>query len=375
MTGTSQDKRKATKVTLVGALLDLLLGVLKITIGLFSNSYALITDGIHSLSDLVTDAFVLIITRISREAPDAEHPYGHGRFETLGTIIIGITLFTVAGVIIYDSLHRLIGGETLEVPGLTALVVAFLSIISKEWIYRYTKKVATEIKSSLLLANAWHSRTDALSSIAVLIGIIGALAGFPWMDTVAAIFVGLMIGRIAWSLVASSLKELVDTALPEEELNAIKQHINTAKGVVDAHSVRSRLHGGHIFLDIHVQVDSKISVSEGHYLADSLSQSLIQSFPKISDLVVHIDPELDTHESTVYLLPARAQVESQLLECWQGLLSADDIEKVNLHYLNEKIQVEIFLKNSFINNELKDTLKDKSKDLNWLSEIAVYGIY
>lgn len=370
-----QEKQLATRVTLVGALLDLVLGVLKIVIGLLSNSYALVTDGIHSLSDLITDAFVLGITRVSREKPDAEHPYGHGRFETMGTIIIGITLFSIAGVICYESVLRLIELETIQVPGKIAMAVAVVSIVSKEWIYHYTKKAAIEINSSLLLANAWHSRTDALSSVAVLVGVTGAILGYPWMDTLAAIFVAIMIASIAWRLISTSLKELVDTALPEQELKAIKQHIAKSEGIVGAHSLRSRLHGGQVFLDIHVQVANTISVSEGHYIADCLSQSLKVSFPEITDVVVHIDPELDTDDDNPLLLPLRDEVMLTLLKHWSPVLKKDDIVKANFHYLEEKIQAEIFINNSLINNELIDSLNSLVKDVTWLKSLKIYGSF
>lgn len=371
----NQEKQLATRVTLVGALLDLVLGVLKIAIGLTSHSYALVTDGIHSLSDLVTDAFVLGITRISREKPDAEHPYGHGRFETIGTIFIGITLFSIAGVICYESILRLNSSESLLIPDWLAMSVAGISIISKEWIYRYTKNAAEKINSSLLLANAWHSRTDALSSIAVFIGIAGAMLGYPWMDTLAAIFVAIMIASIAWRLVTNSLKELVDTALPEQELKAIKQHITESEGIVGAHSLRSRLHGGQVFLDIHVQVASTISVSEGHYLADCLSQSLMKNFPEITDVVVHIDPELDTDENKPLLLPLRDEVLRTLLKCWEGVLNEEEISRMNLHYLDDKLQVEIFIDKSLLNNELIDNLNSRSRDVNWLNALKIYGTF
>lgn len=364
-------RREAVKVTLIGAALDLALGLLKIAVGLIANSFALVSDGIHSLSDLLTDGFVLAMARIAHEEPDAEHPYGHRRFETLGTIAIAAALFVVAGVICYDSLRRLWLGEEAVVPGALALAAAALSIIGKEWIYRYTKAVALRLRSSMLLANAWHSRTDALSSIAVLIGLIGALLGFPWMDLVAAIAVGLMIAKIAWNLLAGSLRELVDTALPAEHVRAIREHILGLTGIDGVHSLRSRQHAGQTFLDIHVQVDSKISVSEGHYLGDRIIRSLKATFPDVTDVLIHIDPELDL-DATSARLPLRREVTALLLDRWTGLITREDIEKLTLHYLNEKVQVEVILRSIDTDDELREKLKKKAEELDWLESLKIY---
>lgn len=368
------DKEEATRITLIGALLDLTLGFLKIIVGTLANSFALVSDGVHSLSDLLTDAFVLIITRLSHEEPDTEHPYGHGRFETIGTIIIGIVLVSVAGVIGFDSIRRLSSSSSLDIPGWLALLVAIVSILGKEWIFRYTRQIANKLNSSLLLANAWHSRTDALSSVAVLIGIIGARSGYPWMEVLAAIFVALMIARIAWSLISSSLKELVDTALPEADTEAISQYILSMEGINGVHSLRSRLHGGKTFLDIHVQVNSKISVSEGHYLGDFLCASLKKRFANIADMVIHIDPELDTDELAAEL-PLRQEVVKTLLNCWQGVITEEQVEKIILHYLEEKIQAEVYINNIIEDKEIIEKLNKLSEDLNWLESIKIYGIF
>ena len=364
----------AVRITLIGALLDLTLGILKILAGLMANSVALVSDGIHSLSDLLTDGFVLLMARISHQAPDKSHPYGHGRFETLGTMAISIALFMVAGAIFYDSIRRLGDEELLVAPGWLAFVITLISIASKEWIYQWTRRVAKRINSSMLLANAWHSRTDALSSVVVLVGLAGVWLGYPWMDLVAAMLVALMIARIAWTLIADSLKELVDTAMPEEEVEHIRSHILEHRGIKGVHDLRSRMHGSQVLLDIHVQVDSRISVSEGHYLGDHISQSLKKSFPQVSDIVIHIDPELDDDHSNPRL-PLRPEVEAILLQRWQGLLSPDQLEGLTLHYLKQRIYADIYLDKSLLNKELTESLKEKSKDLEWLQSLRFYGCF
>lgn len=366
--------REATRVTLIGSVLDLVLGVLKIVVGVLASSFALVTDGVHSLSDLVTDAFVLIVTRFSHAKPDRDHPYGHRRFETLGTIALGIVLFAVAGVICFDSVRRMNEVDPLPVPGWTGLLVAILSIAGKEWIYRYTKRVADATNSSLLLANAWHSRTDAFSSIAVLIGILGSMLGFRVMDLVAAFFVGLMIAKISWDLVVSSLSELVDTALPEDQVQAIREHANNMEGIRDAHELRTRRHGGQIFVDLHVQVNDRISVSEGHYLSDRMSASLKNAFPEITDVVVHIDPELDNTDDAPDLdLPLRADVKKALLARWRDAIGEDAIRRLELHYLENKIEADVYLDNAMLNNELLGKLNELVKDVNWLRRVNFYG--
>jgi len=371
----TSDLHAATQVTLIGAVLDLVLGILKILIGLLSSSFALVTDGIHSLSDLVTDAFVLVIARFSHAAPDRDHPYGHRRFETLGTIALGVVLFAVAGVICFDSVRRMNQVDPLPTPGWTGLLIAALSIAGKEWIYRYTRQVAEQIKSSLLLANAWHSRTDALSSVAVLIGILGAQMGYPGMDLAAAFFVGLMIAKIAWDLIRSSLSELVDTALPEEQVRAIRQHVNTLSGIRGAHELRTRRHGGHILVDLHLQVDERISVSEGHYLSDLIEDSLRQEFPEITDVVVHIDPEPDNVDVPQNLrLPLRQEVKETLMKCWQGILPEGALHRLELHYLNNQIEADVYLEISIINSDLEELLKERSQSVPWLSGLNVYGM-
>lgn len=366
-----RERRAAIRITLIGSVIDLLLGLIKIFVGLIAGSLALISDGIHSLSDLVTDAFVLVVARMSRDAPDAEHPYGHGRFETLGTVIIGIALGMIAGGILYDSVRRLNSDAPVSSNTLLGVAVAVISIISKEWIYRLTRKVAMEIQSPMLLANAWHSRTDAFSSIVVLVGLAGVLLGYPWMDLLAAMGVALLIAWIAWRLVAGSLRELVDTGLPPEKVAQLERQMHDMPGVRGIHSLRSRQLGGQVFLDVHVQVDSRISVSEGHYLGDHIIRSLKNDHPDITDVIVHIDPEKDEQEPDL-TLPLRRQVKETLLERWHGLLSDADIEDITLHYLDQKVHVEVII-NLSINKELVDKLNSEVEDINWLERITFYG--
>ncbi|MGO2415004.1 MAG: cation diffusion facilitator family transporter, partial [Cobetia crustatorum] len=214
-------KREAQRITLIGAVLDGILGVAKLIIGKMVGSQALIADGIHSLSDLVTDAFVLVATHYGRQAPDHSHPWGHERIETLGTLVLGSLLLAVAGAIGWEGILRswalIFGTLTAPLPGVLGIGIAVISLIGKEWIFRATLKVAHRQKSKLLEANAWHSRSDALSTVAVLVGLIGTQLGAGWLDGIAAIVVGVMVGKIGVSLAWEASRELIDTALPREQ--------------------------------------------------------------------------------------------------------------------------------------------------------------
>ncbi len=380
----AQYKRQQTmRVTLIGALLDFVLGVSKIVVGILANSFALISDGVHSFSDLISDGFVLWVAGIAHEEPDADHPYGHGRFETIGTLVIGLVLFAVAVFILIDSVQRLQELGNLPIPAWPASVIALLSIVLKEWIYRYTLKVAQTIDSSLLVANAWHSRTDSLSSVAVLVGIVAAQYGFKWMDLVAAIFVALMILRIAWQLCWQSIKELVDTSIPEAQVLELEECILTIKGILGVHSLRNRLMGNRIVLDVHIQVDPRISVSEGHHIGDWVSQTLSKKFSNIAHVTVHIDSELDVDIPDIQaeLLPLRHEVIGELQKCWRDLLADREIRNVTLHYLEQKVQVDLFFpcfnyqedsQEQLGQENLLITLTEKCQHLPWLGKISFY---
>lgn len=336
------------KVTLIGAILNAILAILKVIIGLLANSQALITDGIHSASDLISDSIVIVMHRISHQAPDEQHPYGHGRFETMGTVVLGSILLIVAGGIGWESLLKLMIPESQLVPTWPALLVAVLSILSKEWLYQITKTVGERLNSSLVIANAWHHRSDALSSIVVLVGIAGAMLGFTWLDTFAALIVAGMVAKIGWSLLWDSLKELVDTGLSAEENKQIIAVIKSVPGVIGVHDLRTRKMGANVLLDVHLQVKADASVSEGHYIGNWVAQTVVERFDSIHSVLFHIDPENDKENEYAggcdSLLPLRKEVMSRLIEQWQDALPQQFVEKATLHYLDEKIFVDIFLK-------------------------------
>lgn len=335
--------REIRRVTLIGSAIDLLLAVLKLIFGYLANSQALIADGVHSLSDLATDFMVLFAAKHGSRDADETHPYGHGRFETLATVALGISLIVVAGGIAWDAIDRLFHPEELLQPGVWALAVAVLSVLSKEWIYHYTMHVAKKLKSGMLKANAWHSRTDAISSVVVVIGVGGTMAGLEYLDSVAAVLVGAMVAKIGWDLAWQSVHELVDTALDPERVELIRKEILSVGGVRELHMLRTRMMGGDALVDVHVIVDPKLSVSEGHYIGEKVRKRLIQEVEEVTDVMVHVDPEDDEQMKPSLGLPSRSWVRTRLEELWQDQPLAQRIERIVLHYLDGKLDVEVCL--------------------------------
>lgn len=374
--------RTTQGVIILSTFLDLTLGCLKIGVGWIANSHALIADGIHSFSDLFTDLVVWVFNHIGRQAPDEEHPYGHARFETFGTVILGAVLLGVAGALIYDSIIRLLNLDSIAVPEWPALVAAAISFMIKEWLYQITRRVGEKTNSALLIANAWHHRSDSLSSVIVFVGVAGALMGAPWLEMVAAIGVAMMIAHIGWNLGSRSVEELVDTALSGEDMEQFKAAMVDVEGVTGIHSLRTRKMGNDVLLDIHIQVDPGISVSEGHHIGEWVTRALINKFPAISDIIFHIDAEDDTYleerDSPLPMLPLRAEVRNALKEAWCDIEFADDNKKITLHYLDEGINVEVYLDRKVLLTESHDAslfkaeLIESSSKLEWITKISVW---
>ncbi|MDR9468339.1 cation diffusion facilitator family transporter [Marinospirillum sp.] len=373
------EAQAARKVTLIGALVNALNGILKILVGFWANSHALVADGIHSFSDLFSDILVLGASHFGRQKADSDHPYGHDRYETLATLILGAILIAVAGALIWDSISRLLTPGAIVIPGAIALVVAVASVLSKEWIYHYTLRIARKINSKLLEANAWHHRTDSLSSIVVFVAVGGALLGFPWLDQVAAILVGLMVARIGVQLIWDSLKELVDTALPEEETHKIRTAALSIPGVRGVHHLRTRTMGSRSLLDIHLQVAPHVSVSEGHEIGVWVARHLRDEFEHISDVTFHIDPEDDAETDNPdpdTMLPLRPDVQALLNQRWQGDSLYEKPHQTTLHYLELQIDVDLFYRVDQLPIEeveqLELRLKERATDLPWLRAVRVW---
>ncbi len=366
---------EATRVTLLGMWLDIALGIAKIIGGALSNSYALVTDGIHSLTDAMSDVFVLVLARIGRSAPDEEHPWGHGRFETLGTVAMGVLFFTTAGIIIFDAIQRLLNNVPSTAPETPALLIAMISIGLKEWIFRYTLVVANKLNSSLLRANAWHSRSDAFSSIAVLAGVTGAMLGYLWMDLLAAVVVALIIAKIGWGLCTDALKELVDTAVTKQRRLQIENTIHESKDIRGIAGLRSRQSGGEIILEVSLLVDPTITVSHGHQIGENVSQALRARFSDINDVVVHIDP---VHDVPAYpyhagsALPQDAEILVAVRQQWADLLGDSEIASLGLRHRADLVDIDLSVTSPSLPESLAQQLKLALEPLRYVSSLNIY---
>jgi len=373
---TIQRTQASQKVTIIGAVVDFLLAIFKIIIGILGNSGALIADGIHSFSDLLSDGVVLYAAKHSAEEADDEHPYGHERFETVATLGLAIILAIIGTGIIFDAFNRLQNPGELSHSTLL-LSVAALSIFSKEALYWYTLKVAKTYKSDMLKANAWHHRSDALSSIVVFIGILGSLNGYLYLDGVAAIVVGLMVIYIAWELGLSATKELVDTSIDADQVEKLRHSIGQISGVNSVHSLRTRKIGHMISCDVHVQVDPYLSVSEGHIISVSVERVAKECLEDLMDVTVHIDPEDDETVAPYQDLPERAQALGILTKALFNNKCDGEISRIQLHYLDSRIHVDFYLPLSCLeseksSDEILTKLHETVNGLDGFGRIKVY---
>ena len=368
--------KASQKVTIVGGVVDFLLAIFKVIAGVIGNSGALIADGIHSFSDLLSDGVVLYAAKHSGDAPDAEHPYGHERFETVATLGLSIILAIIGTGIIYDAINRLSDPQSLTHSTLLLSIVS-LSIFSKEALYWYTLKVANTYKSEMLKANAWHHRSDALSSIVVFIGILGSLNGYLYLDGVAAIVVGSMIIYIAWELGLGATKELVDTSIDADQIERLYHVIGQISGVNSVHSLRTRKNGHKISCDVHVQVDPFLSVSEGHIISVSVERVAKSCLENLNDVTVHIDPEDDEINAPYEDLPERAEALGILNKALFNNKCDGEIKRIQLHYLDGKIHVDFFLPLDCLSSdksydEILAKLTEVVKELPGFGDIRVY---
>ncbi len=364
------------KVTMAGAIVNVLLSLFKILFGWLAHSQSLLADGIHSLSDLLSDALVWYAAGHAAQGPDSDHPYGHGRFETLATLGLGILLLLVSLGIAWDAVSRLFAPERLLVPGALALVVAFGSVLAKEWLYHYTMKFARRIKSDMLRANAWHHRSDAVSSIVVLVGVGGTMAGLPYLDSIAAVAVALMIAHIGWELGWPAVQELADAGLEEERLEKIRHTIHSVDGVKEIHMLRTRRSAGQASADVHVLVNPHVSVSEGHMIGQMVMDQLLDEVEEISDVTVHIDPEDDEVAIPSQGLPLRDQAEALLAKAWKHI-PHPGYERLLLHYLDGKIDVDVFYplslyEDSATTDQLRVRLQDRIDPLDQFGQVRIY---
>ncbi len=344
-------RREIDKVTWIGLAINIIQTVSKLVGGVMTQSQALIADGIHSLSDLVTDGMVLVASKHAHAEADEEHPYGHGRYETIATVALGILLIIVAIGIGLDAVDRLMSDQPLPIPGPVALAIAAFSILSNEGMFRYAMTVARRIKSTMLEANAWHSRSDALSSIVVFVGLAGTMMGLPVLDAIAAIAVAAMIAHMGWKVSRSSVSELLDTALDNETVESIRKHISAIDDVKHLHMLRTRKMADQALVDVHIQVSSKLSVSEGHRISEAVEQTLHNNFDEINDVTVHIDAEDDESANRSLPMPLlRKELIPLLKKQWQQLPITEQIDNIILHYIKSGIELDLYLPLSALNS-------------------------
>lgn len=339
-TGDSERYQEGRRITWISVGVNVVLTAMQVVVGLLAHSQALIADAMHTLSDIVADGFVLFANRKSAEAADEKHPYGHGRIETAASLVLGLILAGTGSGILISAVGRLQDLGSAPAVGITAMWAAIATLIGKEGLFRYMLKVAERLRSPMLVANAWHARADALSSLVVAAGVGGALLGFAVADAVAAILVGAMIVKSGVGFAWEAMAELIDTGLSEEEVADIRRTIAETPGVVDAHELRTRRMAHQALVDAHVQVDPHVSVSEGHRVAEMARARVLKSHPQVLDVLVHVDAEDDMDASRWGRgLPERADVRARL----QALLGEDanTIERLTLHYLDNRVAVDV----------------------------------
>lgn len=291
-----QRLREVYKVTIAGSIINVLLLVLKFAAGILGHSAAMIADAIHSLTDFVTDVIVLVFVKLGNKPMDSDHDYGHGKYETLATAIIGISLFAVGMMICWSGLvktYQALCGEQLQQPGIVALVAAVASVALKEWAYQFTVRTGRKYHSEAVVANAWHHRSDALSSIGTMMGIGGAiLLGSHWavLDPLAAIVVSVFIIKAAWSLVMQSVKELTDASLSEKEEDEILKTANEEEGVGEIHNLRTRRIGNNIAIEMHVRMPGSLSLYAAHEHATAIENRLKRKYGADTHVGIHIEP-------------------------------------------------------------------------------------
>ena len=283
-------------VTLIGSVGNLLLTVGKIIAGVVGKSSAMIADGVHSLSDLVTDIIVIAFIKTSAKEQDEDHRYGHGKFETFATMLISFVLIIVGAGILWTSSKKVIdsiNGVLLEQPGYIALYAALISIVVKEGLYWYTKKTGQRVNSQAMIANAWHHRSDAFSSIGTALGISGAiLLGEKWrvLDPIAGIIVSVFILKVAWEIANPSVNELLEGSLPEEVENEVIDIIENNAGVKGFHNLKTRKIGDVFAFDVHIKVDKDLSVELSHEIATEIENSIRDKYGKQSHIGIHVEP-------------------------------------------------------------------------------------
>ncbi|MEK6423640.1 MAG: cation diffusion facilitator family transporter [Burkholderia gladioli] len=331
----------ARKSTGVSIALNVVLAALQIAVGVIGHSQALIADGVHSLSDLISDFIVLFANRHSSAKPDADHNYGHSRYETVASLMLGGILIAVGIGMLLRAGERLVNLDAIPPVHAVALAVAALVVVSKEALFRYMLREARRVRSALLVANAWHARSDAASSLVVALGIVGSLAGIRLLDPIAAAIVGFMVARMGWTFGWDALQDLSDRALDAEATDALRALLAATPGVRGVHELRTRKMGDAALVDAHILVDPMISVSEGHWIAETARARVLDD-PRVLDALIHVDPENDAvWRRPALALPARDEVEARIHAALRELGAR--ATGMQLHYLSTGLEIDLTL--------------------------------
>lgn len=357
--------RIISRVNWICTAVDTLLTLLKLSIGIIARSPALIADGLHSLSDLATDVLALILGKLARHGPDNDHPYGHARYETVGTAVLGTILMVVALGIGLESIEGMLSGHT-PTPHWIALIAVVISIFSKEALFHYTLKKAKLTNSNLLEANAWHSRSDSLSSVVVLVGLLASYAGWPWVEYIAALGVAGLIGKMGAELAWDAVQDLIDRGVSDEKTAEYKNTLGQIQDIVGVHHLRSRLMGNDVFLDAHIQVEPEISVSEAHQINDFATAQLKEAHSEVMDVTLHIDFEADHRNQKTMLSPKRFEVEQMLQNA--------DLQmpvRLDLHYQHNQVNVDLVYADAAAAEKAKTQCTELVDKADWIREMRV----
>ena len=371
----------AIRITLLGLIANLFLAILKGFIGFISNSSALIADAGHSFSDLLSDGITLWAVKMSNIPKDKNHPYGHGKFETVGTFFVSIMLIFTGIGIAWHVLNKL---DSPEVPGIISLWMAAIAIVVKEGLFHITRVISKKTGSKILLANAWHHRSDAISSVAALIGIGGSQMGVPLMDPLAGVLVAGLIIKTGINIGYESIKELTDERVEEDVIIELSKIMNSIEGVDHYHEMRARKMGPHLLVDLHIQVESMMSISAAHQVAERVRLTILNKLPAVNEVLVHVDAEDDFLEEKGVRIPIenvlmrpQNKIENDVKETISEIPEILGITHIYCHYLNKKltVQVNIILNSSLLISDAQKIASLARKKIEKIKDIDAADLH
>lgn len=282
--------KTVVRVSTVSIISNIILSLLKLLAGVFGRSMAMLSDAIHSLSDVFSTIIVIIGVKMAKKEEDSDHQYGHDRMESLASLALGAILFLTGALLIYEGIKKIYLGEEISTPGTIALIAAVVSIVAKEGMYWYTKKAADRIHSDALRADAWHHRSDALSSVGSLIGVAGAMLGVKILDPIMAGIIGLVIIKVAYDIVKEAVDKMVDKACDDETVKAMKELVLSVEGVQGLDLIKTRMFGTKIYVDIEISADGNLLLRQSHEIAEMVHDNIEREFPDVKHCTVHVNP-------------------------------------------------------------------------------------